>query len=110
MSGHIRPGREKLSGEEIHRPKGKAWYTPGFKAEAVALAKRGDRTITQTAKDLGIALESLRTWIKQAKLDAGERQDGLTTQEREELRQLRRENRILREEREIRPKAAAFFA
>jgi transposase len=91
-------------------PKPKSWYTPEFKAEAVRLAKSGEKSITQTAKDLGIALESLRAWIKQADLDASVRTDGLTTQEREELTRLRRENRVLKEEREILKKAAAFFA
>jgi transposase len=49
-------------------------------------------------------------WVKQAELDVGLRSDGLVTAEREELRRLRRENRILREEREILKKSAAFFA
>jgi transposase len=85
-------------------------YTPDFKAEAVRLAKSGERSIPKTAADLGIATDSLRAWIKQAELDAGERHDGLTTEELEELRRLRREVRVLREEREILKKAAAFFA
>jgi transposase len=85
-------------------------YPPDFKADAVRLAKRGDRSVTQTAKDLGVWVETLRKWIKQADLDAGERQDGLTTEERAELRRLRRENRRLQEEKEILIKAAAFFA
>jgi len=88
-------------------PKG---YPPEFRAEAVALVRAGERSVLQVAKDLGISYESLRKWLKQSDLDGGQRRDGLTTEERGELVRLRRENRILREEREILKKAAAFFA
>ena len=85
-------------------------YTEEFKAEAVQLAHSSpDKSVRQLAYELGIADQTLRNWIKQAEIDRGERQ-GLSTEEREELRRLRRENRILREEREILKKAAAFFA
>ena len=85
-------------------------YTEEFKVEAVQLARSSpERSIRQLAYELGIADQTLRNWIKQAQINRGER-DGLTTQEREELRRLRRENRILRQEREILKKAAAFFA
>lgn len=57
-----------------------------------------------------MSVETLRLWLKQADEDAGRRSDGLTSDEVDELRRLRRENRILREEREILKKAAAFFA
>ena len=80
-------------------------YTEEFKAEAVQLARSSPvRSIRQLAYELGIADQTLRNWIRQAQIDAGER-EGLSTQEREELRRLRRENKILREEREILKKA-----
>jgi transposase len=91
-------------------PKPKPPYPPEFRAEAVRLARTSGKPQAQIARDLGITVETLRLWRKQAELDEGKRHDGLTTDEQEELRRLRRENRILREEREILKKAAAFFA
>lgn len=85
-------------------------YPEEFRRDAVRLLERGDRSISQLARDLGVSTESLRSWRKQAQLDRGERDDGLSSEERDELRRLRRENRVLREEREILKKAAAFFA
>ena len=70
----------------------------------------GERTPEQLSRDLGCSAQAIRNWVRQADLDAGRRTDGLTTAEREELGRLRRENRVLREEREILRKAAAFFA
>jgi transposase len=91
-------------------PKSHPPYTAEFRAEALRLVRSSGKTKTEIARDLGISLEALRHWLRQAELDAGERHDGLTSEEQAELRRLRRENRILREEREILVKAAAFFA
>jgi transposase len=84
-------------------------FTPEFKAEVVELCRAGDRSIGQVARDLGLTETAVRTWVRQADVDAG-RHDGLTTTERQELTGLRKENRILREERDILKRATAFFA
>ena len=84
-------------------------YSPDFRAEAVQLARTSGTPRAQVARDLGVNPETRRLWVKQADIDAGRRM-GLTTEERQELARLRRENRVLKEEREILKKAAAFFA
>ena len=81
-------------------PRAKPQYPPQFKAEAVELVHSSARSISQIAKDLGVSGNSLRNWVKQAQIDQGERED-LTTEEREELRRLRRENKVLKQERDF---------
>ena len=90
-------------------PKTRPPYPPEFRRQMVELVRSG-RSPEELAKQFEPSGLSIRTWVKQADLDEGRREDGLTTAEREELRRLRRENRQLREEREILAKAAAWFA
>jgi transposase len=86
-------------------------FTPVFKAEIVELCQRGDRSVGQVARDFDLTETAVREWVKQAERDVGTRQDGgLTTAERTELAELRRENRRLREDVEILKRATAFFA
>lgn len=87
-----------------HRP-----YPPEFRQRIIELAQKG-RTPEDLARQFEPSAQAIRNWVKQAALDAGHRTDGLTTEEREELRRLRREVRQLREERAILSKAAAWFA
>jgi transposase len=92
------------------QPKSHAPYSAEFRAEAVRMARVSEKPKIEIARELGMSIETLRQWIRQAELDAGQRHNGLTSEELEELRRLRKEVRILREEREILVKAAAFFA
>ncbi len=84
-------------------------FTPEFKADIVQRCLAGDRSIGQVAKDFDLTETAVREWVKQAEIDAGER-DGLTTKERQELSELRQQNRRLREDVEILKRATAFFA
>ncbi len=90
-------------------PKIRAPYPPEFRHRLVELVRAG-RSPESLSKDFEPSPQTIRNWVKQADLDAGTRSDGLTTDEREELSRLRRENRVLREEKEILKKAAAWFA
>jgi transposase len=81
-----------------------------FRRRAVELARQGNIPIAQLAKDLGVAESGLRRWMKQADLDEGRRSDGLTSDERKELAELRRRNRVLEMENEILKRASAYFA
>lgn len=91
-------------------PRSRAPYPEEFREQAVRLVRENPtRSIPKIAKELGISDQSLRNWCHQADVDSG-RRPGLTTEERAELARLRRENEVLREEREILKKATAFFA
>lgn len=84
-------------------------FSDEYKAEVIALCRDGSRSIGQVSRDLDLTESAVRRWIAQADIDEGHR-EGLTSSEREELARLRRENRVLREERDILRRATAFFA
>jgi transposase len=90
-------------------PRSRRAYAPEFRRQMVELVRSG-RKPEELAKEFEPTAQAIRNWVKQSDVDEGRRDDGLTSAEREELRRLRRENRQLREEREILAKAAAWFA
>jgi transposase len=90
-------------------PKSHHPYPPEYRRRMVELVRAG-RSPDELAKEFEATGQSIRNWVAQAERDEGRRRDGLTSDERQELTRLRRENRILREEREILSKAAAWFA
>jgi transposase len=85
-------------------------FDDDFKAQAVRLVLDEGKGVASVARDLDLTETALREWVKRVRADRTKGKTGLTTAEREELARLRRENRILQEEREILKKAAAFFA
>ena len=85
-------------------------FTDEFKQQAVRLVLDEGKSVTAVARELDLVASALGNWVKQAQADRTKGRTGLTSAEREELTRLRRENRILQEEREILKKAAAFFA
>jgi transposase len=90
-------------------PKSHKPYASEYRQRIIELVRKG-RTPEEVARQFEPSAQAIRNWVRQADRDAGHRQDGLTTADQEELRRLRRENRTLREEREILKKAAAWFA
>ena len=90
-------------------PRTRPPYPDQFRQEAVELVRSG-RLIGDVAESLGVSQQTLRNWAKQVAVDRRERDDGLTSAEREEWRRLRRENARVRQERDILKHATAFFA
>ena len=90
-------------------PKSKPPYPPEFRRRMVELVRAG-RQPEELAEKFEPSAQSIRNWVVQADRDDGRRADGLTSTERDELRRLQRENKTLREERDILKKAAAWFA
>jgi transposase len=93
------------------KPRRRSAFTAEFKAEIVELCQRGDRSVGQVARDFDLTETAVREWVRQAERNAGTRDDGgLTSDERRELAELRREKRRLKEDVEILKRATAFFA
>lgn len=90
-------------------PKHRTPYPPEFRRQMLELVRAG-RTPEELEKEYEPTAQTIRNWMAQDDFDTGRRKDGLTTEERAELAKLRRENRVLREERDILKKAAAWFA
>ncbi len=84
-------------------------YSQEFRQQIVELVRAG-RSPEELAREFEPSPQAIRNWVQQADVDEGRREDGVSTNERQELNRLRRENRQLRMEREILKKAAAWFA
>jgi len=96
-------------GSTEHQRRPRRGFTDAYKAEVVALCRGSEKSMSEIARDLDLTESSVRRWVSQAEIDAGHK-EGLTSSEREELVRLRKEVRVLREERDILKRATAFFA
>jgi transposase len=85
------------------------YFSPEFKAKTVELIRSSGRSVPDVCRELDLTETTVRNWMRQARIDAGE-EEGLSTDEHDELRRLRSENRTLKMERDLLKKAAAFFA
>jgi transposase len=96
--------------ETSKRRRSRRQFDDEFKTQAVRLVLDEGKSVGAVARELDLTESALRNWVERARADRTQGKTGLTTAERDELARLRKENRILREEREILKKAAAFFA
>src|SRR3954454_24711195 len=94
---------------DTEMPKTRPAYPEQFRREALELVRQG-RSIPDVAESLGVSQQTLRNWRRQDERDRGERDDGLTAAEREELRELRKRVRRVEQERDILKRATALFA
>jgi transposase len=97
-----------MSDTRSRRPRRR--FTDEFKQQAVRLVLDEGKSVSAVARELDLIASALGAWVKQAPANRSKGRTGLTTAEREELARLRKENRILQEERDILKKATAFFA
>jgi len=84
-------------------------YPNQFRADVVAVARQGDLSLKQVATDFGVSQASVTNWIRQAEIDEG-RVDGVTSEQAQEMRALKKRNRVLEQEVEILRRATAYFA
>ena len=105
FSGHVACGAVR----PCERRSMPAPHPPEFRRRAVELAREGLKPIARIAEDIGMSESCLRNWLRQADIDDGKK-EGVSTSEKEELARLRKENRVLRMERDLLSRAAAFFA
>ena len=94
---------------EEQRKRPRRSFSDEYKTEVVELCRTSGKSISEVAGDLGLTVSAVRRWVAQADIDAG-RRPGVTSEEHSELVQLRKENRVLREERDILKRATVFFA
>jgi transposase len=99
----------KMETMEEQRKRPRRSFSDEYKAEVVELCRTSGKSISEVAGDLGLTVSAVRRWVAQADIDAG-RRPGVTSEEHSELVQLRKENRVLREERDILKRATVFFA